>query len=319
MSAPIPPQLEIEIQEFVDHARVERGFSENTAVAYARDLSQYASWLAREGVLKAQQVEPSHVLRFAHVLRSAIYTDATKGKIYAPTSVARKLASVRSWHRFLAREKDFIDPTAKMDAAKLPRRLPRVLSPEQVRALLASPQASSIEGVRDRALLELLYGSGLRASELCDLRENDVDTKRGFVRATGKGSKTRDVPVGQASLAALDNYLSFARPKLLEKRVLKRGARRLPTELFIGDSGQALSRVSLYQIVRLHAGRAALPGWVSPHTLRHSFATHLLQGGADLRAIQEMLGHVDIATTQIYTHVETRHLRKSYQKAHPRA
>src|SRR5690606_31811384 len=144
----------------VDHARVERGFSENTAMAYARDLQQYASWLAREGVLSAQKIEPSHVLRFAHVLRSAQYTHATKGKIYSPTSVARKLASIRSWHRFLAREKDWSDPSAKMDAAKLPRRLPRVLSKEQVRALLASPQGSTVEGVRDRALLELLYGSG---------------------------------------------------------------------------------------------------------------------------------------------------------------
>lgn len=324
MNIPIPPALETEIQEFVDHTRIERGFSENTAQAYARDLKQYAQWLGREGVLKATQIEPSHVLRYAHVLRSAHYTPATLGKLYSPLSVARKLAAIRSWHRFLAREKEYSDPSAKMDAAKLPRKLPRVLSPEDVRALLASPRASTVEGVRDRALLELLYSSGLRASELCALRENDVDGKAGLVRATGKGSKTRVVPVGEAATAALEEYLSFSRPKLLEKRTLpgaRKGVstRRLPSELFLGDRGQPLSRVTLYQIVREHAERAALPDWVSPHTLRHSFATHLLQGGADLRAIQEMLGHADIATTQIYTHVETRHLRKSYQKAHPRA
>jgi integrase/recombinase XerD len=206
-----------------------------------------------------------------------------------------------------------------MDAARLPRRLPRVLSKEQVRALLASPRAGTLEGVRDRALLELLYGCGLRASELCGLRESDVDAGNGFVRCTGKGNKTRVVPIGETACAALENYLSFARPKLLEQRSTRRGARRTPAELFLGDKGQLLSRVTLYQIVRLHAERSALPNWVTPHTLRHSFATHLLQGGADLRAIQEMLGHADIATTQIYTHVETGHLRESYQKAHPRA
>jgi integrase/recombinase XerD len=315
----VPPELENEIQEFIDHTRVERGFSENTAQAYHRDLMQYALWLGREGVVKATSVEPSHVLRFAHILRAAQYTHATKGKLYSPTSIARKLAAVRSWHRFLAREKEYSDPSAKMDAAKLPRRLPRVLSKEQVRALLAAPVASTLEGVRDRALLELLYGCGLRASELCGLRENDVDAKGGFVRCTGKGDKMRVVPVGEAARAALENYLSFSRPKLLERRSANRRVRRLPSELFLGDKGQTLSRVTLYQIVREHAERAALPDWVTPHTLRHSFATHLLQGGADLRAIQEMLGHVDIATTQIYTHVETQHLRKSYQKAHPRA
>jgi integrase/recombinase XerD len=318
MSTTIPPHLAAEIQEFVDHTRVERGFSENTAAAYQRDLMQYALWLGREGVLKAAAVEPSHVTRFAHVLRGAQYTQATEGKLYAPTSIARKLAAVRAWHRFLAREKEYSDPAAKLDATKLPRRLPRVLSKEQMRALLASPRASTPEGVRDRAVLELLYGSGLRASELCGLCESDVDAAGGFVRCTGKGDKTRIVPVGEAARAALENYLSFARPKLLERRSPKRNARRF-AELFLGDKGQVLSRVTLYQIVRQHAGRAALPDWVSPHTLRHSFATHLLQGGADLRAIQEMLGHVDIATTQIYTHVETGHLRESYQKAHPRA
>lgn len=319
MSTPVPPALHCEIQEFVDHTRIERGFSENTAQAYASDLLQYAGWLGKEGILKASAIEPSHVLRYAHVLRSAQYSSATHGRIYSPTSIARKLAAVRSWHRFLAREKEYSDPSARLDASKLPRRLPRVLSADEVRALLASPRASTPEGVRDRALLELLYGCGLRASELCALRESDVDAKNGFVRATGKGSKTRIVPIGEAAGAALADYLSFSRPKLLERRSTQRSARRLPADLFVGDKGQPLSRVTLYQIVRWHAERAALPDWVTPHTLRHSFATHLLQGGADLRAIQEMLGHVDIATTQIYTHVETGHLRKTYQKAHPRA
>ena len=207
-----------------------------------------------------------------------------------------------------------------MEASRLPRRLPRVLGKEQVRALLASPKSDSPEGVRDKAILELLYSSGLRASELCDLREGAVDMKAGFVRCVGKGDKARMIPVGETARAAVENYLAFARPKLLENRRAVKGAnRRLPTVIFLGDKGQPFSRTTLYQMVRFHASRAALPDWVTPHTLRHSFATHLLQNGADLRAIQEMLGHVDIATTQIYTHVETQHLRKSYQKAHPRA
>jgi integrase/recombinase XerD len=315
-----PLTLENEIQEFVDHTRIERGFSENTAQAYLSDLLQYAQWLGGDGVSSPRAITPQHVVRYAHELRSAHYNPATKGKLYAPTSVARKLAAVRSWHRFLSREKDYADPAAKMEAARMPQRLPRVLSVEQVRALLASPDGSTPGGVRDRAILELLYGSGLRASELCNLSESAIDMKAGFVRCTGKGDKDRMVPIGQAARAALENYLSFARPKLLENRSeKKRSNRRVPTVLFLGDGGQALSRATLYQVVRLHAERAALPDWVTPHTLRHSFATHLLQNGADLRAIQEMLGHVDIATTQIYTHVETRHLRKSYQKAHPRA
>lgn len=319
MSTPIPSRLASELQEFIDHARVERGFSEHTAAAYQRDLMQYALWLGREGVLQAQDIETSHVQRYAHVLRSAQYSEATQGKLYAPTSVARKLASVRAWHRFLAREKEYSDSAALLDAAKLPRRLPRVLSESQVRALLASPRADDVEGVRDRAILEFLYGSGLRASELCGLHESDVDVRGGLVRCTGKGDKTRVVPIGEAARVAIESYLSFSRPKLMERTSPRRKLRRVVAVLFLGDSGQPLSRVSLYQIVRLHAKRAALPEWVSPHTLRHSFATHLLQGGADLRAIQEMLGHVDIATTQIYTHVETGHLRESYEKAHPRA
>ena len=317
--------FERDIQEFIDHTRVERGFSENTAVAYMRDLEQYAAWLVAAGVSTPRAVEASHVLRFAHDLRGgrvpSVRTpnpkdeEKPRGQIYASGSIARKLASIRSWHKFLARERGYLDPTAKLDAAQLPRRLPHVLSVEQIRALLASPVLSEPSGVRDKALLELLYACGLRASELCGLRAQDVDFKTNLVRCKGKGSKQRMVPLGEVARQAVEEYVSFARPKLLESKA----GRKQAALLFVGDRGQALSRVLLYQIVRRHAERAALPEWVTPHTLRHSFATHLLQNGADLRAIQEMLGHADIATTQIYTHVETHHLRASYQKAHPRA
>jgi integrase/recombinase XerD len=209
--------------------------------------------------------------------------------------------------------------------------LPHVLSPEQMRSLLDSPDHATPLGVRDRALLELLYASGLRASELCGLRAQDLDLENGLLRCRGKGSKERVVPLGDAAKHAVENYVSFARPKLLEgvaepqsstrtdSVAMKKKPRRATPVLFLGQRGGALSSVSLGVIVKMHALRCNLPQWVSPHTLRHSFATHLLQGGADLRAIQEMLGHADIATTQIYTHVETQHLRDSYRKAHPRA
>jgi integrase/recombinase XerD len=312
--------FEKDIQEFIDHTQLERGFSQHTSDGYLRDLTQYAQWLCRNGVSSPRRVEPSHVLRFAKELRSARPNPATGGKLYAQSSIARKLAAVRSFHRYLARERDYLDPTAKLDSARITRKLPHALSVEQVRALLASPPLSSAVGIRDRALLELLYASGLRASELCALRLQDFDFKHGFVSCRGKGSKDRQVPLGESAIKAIREYSEFARPKLLE-RTNKRG-QKVQTQtsiVFIGEMGQPLSRETLYQIVRHHAKRASLPIWVTPHTLRHSFATHLLQGGADLRAIQEMLGHSDIATTQIYTHVETHHLRESFRKAHPRA
>ncbi|HEX8834992.1 MAG TPA: site-specific tyrosine recombinase [Abditibacteriaceae bacterium] len=322
--------FERDVEEFIDHMRVERGFSPNTSGAYARDLAQYSDWLLLIGVESPRAVEQAHVLRFAHELRAAIPNSVTKGRIYASASITRKLAAVRSWHKFLARERDYPDPSANLDGGQIPRRLPHALSVEQMQELLASPDLGTPTGVRDRALLEVLYSSGLRASEICALRSADVDMENHLVRAWGKGSKERVIPLGEQAREALDHYVSFARPKLLEgkaARAVKPSAaqrknsvpRKNMAQLFLNDRGKALSRVSLYQIVRFHAGRAGVPDWVSPHTLRHSFATHLLEGGADLRSIQEMLGHADIATTQIYTHIETRHLRESYHKAHPRS
>ena len=394
----IRQSLARDVEEFVDHARAERGFSVHTAEAYRRDLEQYVAWLQSVGIASAKEVEASHVLRFAHDLRAAAPNVASKGKAYAPASIARKMASVRAWHKFLSRERDYSNPTARLDSAKLPRRLPHVLSPENIKSLLDAPSKMTPLGVRDRALLEMLYGSGLRASELCALRASDFDMEGGFVKCRGKGRKERIVPLGEIAKKAVEDYLSFARPKLLEAadaqsstrlenaraaqvalakmsnsqtsnapasnaqaanlqastaevdgmqdmnaqmtnvhllnernakgqaanvqsstRSAKIRARRAPQQLFVGERGAPLSRVSLGTIVKEHARRCDLPSWVSPHTLRHSFATHLLQGGADLRAIQEMLGHADIATTQIYTHVETQHLRESFRKAHPRA
>jgi integrase/recombinase XerD len=316
----IRAEYERDIEEFVDHMRVERGFSAHTAAAYWRDLMQYAKWLMQQDVPSVRRVEQSHLLGYAHQLRAAQLPEGN-GKLYAAGSVARKLAAVRSWHKFLARERNYPDPSAKLEGAKIPRRLPHVLSIEQMRALLASPPLGVPEGVRDRALLELLYACGLRASELCGLRAQDIDLEKGLVRCRGKGDKERMVPLGAEARQSLENYLSFARPKIIEKAAL-RGVKKVgrrTNQLFLGKNGEPLKREMLYFIVRHHAERAGLPLWVTPHTLRHSFATHLLQNGADLRVIQEMLGHVDIATTQIYTHVETHHLRETYRRAHPRA
>jgi len=308
--------LSIESMSFLDYLRVERNFSLHTVVAYRRDIYAYEEWLKGQGIDSAREVEMAMVLRYAHHLRSVPFAERPVQQFYSDASVARKMAAVRAFHQFLAHEKEYPDPTARMDAPAVGRRLPKVLLAEQVRALLSSPDAGTPGGVRDRAALELLYSSGLRASELCALRGGDIEREQGLVRCRGKGDKMRIVPLGEVALRALDDYLHFARPKLLENR---RKQSPDPQILFLGDKGCPWSRVSLHQMVVREAHRAGLPDWVTPHTLRHSFATHLLQGGADLRAIQEMLGHVDITTTEIYTHVETEHLRSSFEKSHPRA
>jgi len=322
-----------DIDEFIAHVQVERGFSVHTASAYRRDLEQYARWMLKKEVASPRRIEASLVLRWMADLRACVPEKSKGGKLYAPASVARKLAAARSFHKFLMREKESADPTARLESLKTPRALPRVLSPSQVRDLLEAPRGADVLVVRDRAILELLYAAGLRASEVCALRPADLDLDAGLVRCRGKGDRERIVPISKAARRALGEYLGGARPQLLGVQLEnvekpKRGrprkiaplrrSKRTET-LFIERGGESLARLNLGSIVRRYAREAGLPLWVTPHTLRHSFATHLLQNGADLRAIQEMLGHADIATTQIYTHVETQHLRASFQKAHPRA
>lgn len=322
-----------DIEEFVAHMQAERGFSPHTAAAYRRDLEQYARWMLTQGLSSPRKIETSHVTRWMHDLRSRP-ARAHSGGLYAPASVARKLAAARSWHKFLARERDYLDPAARLESVKTARSLPRVLSVEQVRDLLEAPQGAARLTVRDRAVLELLYATGLRASELCALRVADLDLEAGLVRCRGKGDKERIVPLSRAAKRALEEYLGGARPQLLgvqlpQNEAPQRGRPRQTAPLvrrskrtealFIEPGGESLARLNLGTLVRRYARAAGLPAWVTPHTLRHCFATHLLQNGADLRAIQEMLGHSDIATTQIYTHVETQHLRASFHRAHPRA
>ena len=318
--------FERDIETFMDALRVERGVSIHTVSNYRRDLEQYACWLLQQKINAPREINSDHIAAYLRALSGA----QVDQKTYAPASIARKLAALRSWHKFLARENSWPDPTSRLDSFRIGRRLPHVLSFEQMRSLVEAPSSGDARGVRDRALLEMLYASGLRAAELCALRLSDIDLERDLMRCRGKGGKERMVPLAGVARAALDNYLAFARPKLSGAadelknakgvRARKNFARRGVSDIvFLSDMGRALSRELLGQIVKKHAARAGLPAWVSPHSLRHSFATHLLANGADLRAIQELLGHADISTTQIYTHVETSHLRDAYRKAHPRA
>ncbi len=325
--------FEKDIAEFVAQMQVERGFSIHTAAAYRRDLEQYARAMIGRGILSPRKIEAGDIQSCVGDLRGKPIENAkVRGRLYSPSSVARKLAAIRSFHKFLARERGYPDPGARLDSVRTPRSLPRVLSVEAVRDLLGAPSGAQPLTLRDRAILELLYATGMRAAELCALRIADVMLDDRLTRCKGKGDKWRMVPLSKAAARAIEEYLGTARPQLLgvvptESDKPKRGrprkvvapTRRRNDVLFVEEGGTPLLPLSLYALVRRYASEAGLPAWVSPHTLRHSFATHLLQNGADLRAIQEMLGHNDIATTQIYTHIETAHLRQSFQKSHPRA
>jgi len=324
---------ERDIAEFVAQMQVERGFSPCTGEAYRSDLEQYARAMIGREVLSARKVQTDDIVSFVGDLRGKPIENArVRGRLYSCASVARKLAAIRSFHRFLARERNYPDPASRLEAVQKPPRLPRVLSVEQMRDLLSAPRGAEPLVLRDRALLELLYATGMRATEACELRLCDVMLEERMARCKGKGDKWRLVPLSKAATRALEEYLGSARPQLLgvvptqtdkPKRGRPRKAvapnRKHKDALFVEEGGAPLGRLSLYALVRRYCVAAGLPDWVSPHSIRHSFATHLLENGADLRAIQEMLGHSDISTTQIYTHVETSHLRASFQKAHPRA
>lgn len=292
------------VDAYLRHVTVERGLSEHTVGAYRRDLAGYAAWLETRGIGDTAEVTPALVSEFAA-------ERATSDPPPAASSLARLQSSVRGLHRFLAREGiEDDDPTGRLRPPKAARRLPKALTIEQVERLLAAP-GDDLVGLRDRALLEMLYATGARVSELVQLDVDDL-ASGDVVRVRGKGSKERIVPVGSYARAALDAYLTRARPELS-----RRGA--ASPRLFLGARGAPLSRQSAWLIIRSAAEAAQLTSHVSPHTLRHSFATHLLQGGADVRVVQELLGHASVATTQIYTHVSVDALRDVYATSHPRA
>jgi len=294
------------VDSFLRHVAIERGLSVNTVSAYRRDLAIYVDWLGRSGLDSLTEITSQHISEFVQHLATREESPLTA------SSVARILSTVRGFHRFLLDEQ--IVETDVAHDTKPPRlasRLPKAISIEQVSALLAATDGEDVQQLRDKALLELLYATGARVSEVVNLNVDDVVDLE-MVRLTGKGDKQRIVPVGSYAREALDAYLVRARP------VLSVRGRATPA-LFLGVRGQRVSRQNAWLIIRAAAERAGLDVEVSPHTLRHSFATHLLAGGADVRVVQELLGHSSVATTQIYTLVTADTLRDMYTTAHPRA
>lgn len=293
------------LDAYLRHVTIERGLSEHTVSAYRRDLGGYVEWLLDDGITDTAEVTPAAIGRFIAERSTAVPPPAS-------SSLARLQSSVRGWHRFLAREGiEQDDPSGRLRPPKAPRRLPKALTIDQVERLLAAPSAEEPLGIRDRALLELLYATGARVSEAVGLDVDDL-SHGDVLRLRGKGSKERIVPVGSYARTAVDAYLTRVRPGLA-------AAGRASARLFLGARGAPLSRQSAWLVIRSAAERAQITTEVSPHTLRHSFATHLLQGGADVRVVQELLGHASVATTQIYTHVSVDTLRDIYATSHPRA
>jgi integrase/recombinase XerD len=290
------------VLDFLAELEFERGLSRNTLDAYRSDLQQLGAFLHERGVA---------VEHAQHADLAAWLTSLAEGGA-APATLQRKTACLRSFFRHLRREGTVEhDPTADLRAPRKAPRLPKVLSRDEVAALLAAPKGTEPAALRDRALLELMYACGLRASECVGLEVADVDVTSGVLRARGKGGKERMVPVGGKAIEALRAYLHRGRPVMAGLGGAK--------QLFLNQRGTGLTRQGLYKIVQGHAKAVGLAEKMSPHTLRHTFATHLLSGGCDLRAVQEMLGHADIATTQIYTHLSAGRLREAYDTAHPRA
>ena len=291
------------LDEFCDHLWLEDGLAKNTLEAYRRDLALFGDWLARErarGLLEAREEDLSAYFAFRYT-----------GARLRASSQARLHSSLKRFFQYALRERRVnADPTLKLDTPKKPQRFPKSLTEADVEALLAAPDVESPLGLRDRAMLEMLYATGLRVSELVALKLIEISQDMGVVRVFGKGSKERLVPMGEEASAWLTRYLKEARPRLL--------ARAQSDAAFVTTRGGAMTRQAFWYLIKKHA-RAAVPGKpLSPHTLRHAFATHLLNHGADLRVVQMLLGHADISTTQIYTHVARERLKQLHQKHHPR-
>jgi integrase/recombinase XerD len=302
--------LERAVTGYLEHLAVERGLSRNTLAAYRRDLARYVAYLAGRGVGDPATVREEQVTDFL----AAIRTGQDGGSALAASSAARTVVAVRGFHRFLVLEGAVpVDPAGEVRPPTAPRRLPKAIPITDVERLLdAAEVGGTASGMRDRALLEVLYGSGARISEAVGLDVDDLDQARGLVRLRGKGGKERIVPIGRPAVFAVEAYLVRVRPDLARR------GRGTPA-VFCNLRGGRLSRQSAWAALQVAAQRAGLAAHVSPHTLRHSFATHLLEGGADVRVVQELLGHASVTTTQIYTKVTADTLREVYAAAHPRA
>jgi integrase/recombinase XerD len=305
-SLPGPRLVDLTL-DFLGYLELERGLSRNTLEAYRTDLEQFGEFLRRRG-LDPLAVGPGELAAFVSELAEGRDDRAA----VAPATLQRKIACLRSFYRHLRREQLIEhDPTAQLRAPRRRARLPQVLGRDEVAWLLEQPRGTSSAALRDRALLETMYACGLRASEAIALELSELDLEAGILRARGKGSKERIVPIGARAIDSLRAYLRVGRPRLVGLREEQR--------VFVNLRGGGLTRQGLYKIVQRHARSAGLDHRMSPHTLRHTFATHLLAGGCDLRSLQEMLGHADIGTTQIYTHLSAERLRDVYFEAHPRA
>lgn len=294
-------EIQQQLDEFVDRLWLEEGLSRNTLESYRRDLAQFAVWLdkaAGKPLFQAERVDLERYLAFRFPLSK-------------PRSISRLMASLRRYYRFLLREgRIAADPTLQLASPKLPRSLPKSLSEEEVVQLLNVPDLTQQIGLRDRAMLETLYATGLRVSELVSLKVSEVSLDMGVVRVMGKGSKERLVPLGEEALYWIRRYLGESRPLILE--------RRLCDGLFVTQRGAAMTRQAFWYLIKRYARQAGITKPMSPHVLRHAFATHLLNHGADLRVVQMLLGHADISTTQIYTHVARERLKQLHLQHHPR-
>lgn len=290
------------IDEYLDFLAIEKGVSLNTLEAYSRDLNRYAGFMERRGIKDIKDITPDDAVFFLE--------DLKKNGLTA-NSVNRSLAAIRGFYKYLLRENTVVDnPVSNIDLARVWMRLPDTLSRDEMNLLLRQPDPETHIGIRDKAMLELMYATGLRVSELISLTINSINWPAGYLSTVGKGNKERIVPIGKTALDCLRRYLGSARGGLMKGKIT--------TLLFVNRSGNGLSRQGFWKVVRKYADKAGLQKKVHPHTFRHSFATHLLEGGADLRSVQVMLGHADISTTQIYTHVTMKRLKEIHRKYHPR-
>lgn len=292
------------LKSFVHYLSVERGLSRNTLESYERDLTKYIEFLKDRGRSGWRETEKGDIMDYLMSLRR-------EGK--ATSTVSRAMASIRAIYRFLLQERIIeSDPSVHMFTPKLEKKLPKALNVEEIERLLNAPQISTPHGMRDKAMFELLYATGMRVSELVSLNIEHLNLGLGFVRCIGKGSKERIIPLGRMAIDYLDRYIVHVRNQLVKEN-------KSDDALFLNHLGTRLSRQGFWKIIKKYAAEAKIHKPITPHTLRHSFATHLLENGADLRSVQEMLGHSDISTTQIYTHVTKSKMKQVYDQTHPRA
>lgn len=290
------------LEEFINYLSVERGLSSNTLVSYKRDINKYLGYLSSQNIDSIDKINKNNITAFML---------AQKQKDMSVNSVCRNLAAIKSFHRFLVREGLVkSDPTSLMESPKTFKHIPDVLNQAEIESMIKISFSQNWQGIRDNALLELLYASGMRVSEIINLRIEDLNLDVGFIRCIGKGQKERIVPIGKKAIFALKRYLDKVRPKLAKE---KSGS-----FVFLSRLGKKISRQSVWKLIKYYAKKARIKKVIKPHTFRHSFASHLLERGADLRSVQEMLGHADISTTQVYTHVDKERLKAIHKKFHPR-